>query len=140
MNPFITFVVAIIFSLGISQVSFAQHPNKKTQQIEAIKFGYISGKLELNDEESKEFWPLYKGYQAEWNQLIKQKKQSRIANANDPNKTVDDDFTFDTKLLELKKKYRMEFSKVLPPEKLKKLYQAERSFREELIKQLKNRP
>ncbi|WP_017259424.1 hypothetical protein [Pedobacter arcticus] len=140
MKLFITFVVAITFSLGINQVSFAQQPNKKTQQIEAIKFGYISGKLELNDEESKEFWPLYKDYQAEWNQLIKQKKQSRIANANDPNKAVDDDFSFDSRLLELKKKYRMEFGKVLPPEKIKKLYQAERSFREELIKQLKNRP
>ncbi len=140
MKLFTQILVATIFSLGLTNISYAQKKPKKGQQIEAIKFGYISGRLELNGEESKNFWPLYKNYQAEWNQLIKQKKQSRLDNASNADKTVDDDFVFESKLLELKKKYRMEFGKVLPPEKLKKLYQAERGFREELIKQLKNRP
>ena len=139
MKLFITLIIAVVFSLGINKTSYAQKPSKKTQQIEAIKFGYISGRLELSAEESREFWPLYKTYQAEWNQLLRQKKQRRIDNASDDSKTVDDDFVYDGRLLELKKKYRMEFGKILPPEKLKKLYQAERGFREELIKQLKNR-
>lgn len=135
-----TFIIAISVFLSVATVSKAQKNSGKTKQIEAIKFGYISGRLDLTAEESQNFWPLYKQYQAEWNQLNKQKKQSRIDNADDADKLVDNDLEFDENLLTLRKKYRVLFGKVLTAEKLKKLYQAERSFREELIKQLKNRP
>lgn len=134
------FIIAISVFLSMATVSKAQKNSGKAKQIEAIKFGYISGRLELNAEESQNFWPLYKQYQTEWNQLNKQKRQSRIDNANDADKLVDNDLEFDENLLALRKKYRVLFGKVLGSEKLKKLYQAERSFREELIKQLKNRP
>ncbi|HET8828870.1 MAG TPA: hypothetical protein VFM79_05995 [Pelobium sp.] len=134
------YIVAIIFSLGISNLSVAQQNHKKAKQIEDIKFGYIAGRLNLTGEESQAFWPLYKEYQSEWSQIIRQKKQSRLNNASNPEKAIDADFLYDGKLLELRKKYRIAFGEVLPPEKLKALYQAERSFREELIKQLKNRP
>lgn len=129
-----------VFSVGQINVSLAQQNNKKAKQIEAIKFGYISGRLNLSDDESDEFWPLYKQYQSEWGQLLAEKKRNRIENSNNPDKAVDDDFSVESKLLDLKKRYRMSFSKILSPEKVKKLYQAERDFREELIKQLKNRP
>ncbi|HEX7367432.1 MAG TPA: hypothetical protein VF273_10075 [Pelobium sp.] len=134
------FIIAVFVCFGFSGVALAQKNGGKARQIESIKFGYISGKLDLTSEESQNFWPLYKQYQADWNQLIKQKKQSRIDNANNPDKLVDADLEFDENLLALRKKYRSLFGKVLPSEKVKKLYQAERSFREELIKQLKNRP
>lgn len=140
MKPVITFIFIIIFSLCGSNVSIAQNSGKKAKQIEAIKFGYISGRLSLTADESQAFWPLYKQYQAEWSQLLAEKRKNRLANSANPGKAIDDDFYFESKILELKKKYRIAFGKVLPSEKLKKLYQAERDFREELIKQLKNRP
>lgn len=116
-----------------------QNRNKKAQQIEAIKVGFISGRLNLTDDESSRFWPMYKQYQKEMNQIMQQKKQNRAQNATDANKSIDDDFYFESKMLELKKMYRLEFGKILPPEKVKKLYVAERDFREELIKQLKQK-
>nr|WP_294895889.1 hypothetical protein [uncultured Pedobacter sp.] len=140
MKSVITFIFIIIFSLCQSNISLAQNPGKKAKQIEAIKFGYISGRLNLTAQESQDFWPLYRQYQSDWSQLLAEKKKNRLANAANPDKAIDDDFNFESKLLELKKNYRMAFSKILPPEKIKKLYQAERDFREELIKQLKNRP
>ncbi len=140
MNLFTKLIIALTFFVSITSVSFAQGGKKNSKQIEAIKFGYISGRLNLPAEESQSFWPLYKDYQAEFNSLLKQKRQARAANVNNAEKTVDDDFYFDSKILELKKNYRKAFGKVLSPQKLKELYQAERSFREELIKQLKSRP
>lgn len=140
MKPFFQISIITLLFFGLETNVFAQQNQKKAQQIESIKFGYISGKLDLTNNESEEFWPLYRNYQSEWNNLLKQKKQNRIANANNPDRAVDDDFLLDEKILALKKRYRVEFGKVLSAEKLKKLYQAERSFREELIKQLRNRP
>jgi hypothetical protein len=140
MKLLINFIFIIIFSVCQINVSVAQKNPKKSKQIEAIKFGYISGRLNLSADESQEFWPLYKQYQSEWSQLLAEKRKNRLANSANPEKAIDDDFYFESKILELKKKYRIAFGKVLSPEKLKKLYQAERDFREELIKQLKNRP
>ncbi|MFC5282703.1 hypothetical protein [Pedobacter alpinus] len=136
-------ITILFFALFMAtNIAFAQQNqsrNKKTQQIEAIKMGFISGRLNLTDEESASFWPVYKQYQKETAQLLQQKKKARELNSTNPNKSVDDDFIFDTKILELKKKYRNEFRKSLNPEKLKALYLAERDFRTELIKQLKQR-
>jgi hypothetical protein len=42
-------------------------------------------------------------------------------------------------MLDLKKKYKKLYLKVIPAEKVLLLYQAEREFREHLIKQLKHR-
>lgn len=132
----------LIICLSISQNGFAQVVNKqykKLKQIEAIKMGFISGRLNLTEQEADLFWPVYKKYQTELAQINIQKRERRLQNNSNPEKTIDDDFYFDTKLLEIKKKYRIEFSRILPPEKVKRLYVAERDFREELIKQLKNR-
>lgn len=122
---------------------FAQGKQQKNQirakQIESIKIGYITGRLSLSPEESQKFWPVYNQLQEDQAQIVKQKKQARLENAGNPDQLIDDDFYFDTKILELKKKYRHEFGKILPPEKVKALYIAERDFREELIKQLKKR-
>lgn len=133
----------ILFFLSISSFSLLAQtqPNnvKRAKQIEAIKIGYITRRLELTPEESQKFWPVYNQFQLEQNQIIQQKRKARLQNANNADQMIDDDFYFDTKILELKKKYRNDFSKVISPEKIKSLYTAERDFREELIKQLKNR-
>ena len=116
-----------------------QNNQKRAKEIEAIKIGYITGRLSLSPEESQKFWPVYFQFQKDQAQIITQKRQARLQNAGNPDQLIDDDFNYDTKILELKKKYRQEFGKILPPEKVKALYIAERDFREELIKQLKKR-
>jgi Skp family chaperone for outer membrane proteins len=133
-------LILFIFLVAITS-SFAQQPNagKRVKEIEAIKIGYITRRLSLTPEESQKFWPVYNSYQKELLNINKQKKENRVAQSDNPEKLVDDDFKFDTQILELKKRYRLEFAKVLSAEKVKNLYIAEREFREELIKQLKNR-
>ena len=136
-------LTTILFFLTLNSFGlFAQtQPNnvKRAKQIEAIKIGYITRRLELTPEESQKFWPVYNQFQLDQSQIIQQKRKARLQNANNPDQLIDDDFYFDTKILELKKSYRKEFSKVISPTKIKSLYTAERDFREELIKQLKNR-
>ncbi|MBK0381873.1 hypothetical protein I5M32_02785 [Pedobacter sp. SD-b] len=133
-------IILLSFGLLSSSLTFAQNGNqKKARHIESIKIGYLTRRLDLSPEESQKFWPVYNQYQDDLSAINRQKKEARSQNIDDASKTVDDDFKFDGKILDLKKKYRYKFNEILSPEKVKELYAAERDFREELIKQLKNR-
>jgi hypothetical protein len=52
---------------------------------------------------------------------------------------ADDQIIQAQKILDLRKKYHIEFKKVLPPKKLLKLYQAEKDFKKFLLKEIKDR-
>ncbi|OAQ40634.1 hypothetical protein A5893_06740 [Pedobacter psychrophilus] len=135
------YILFIALGMFFSLPTNAQNGSNqnKAKQIDAIKIGYLTRRLDLSTEESQKFWPVYNQYQQEMQDINRQRKAARAQNGDDANKLVDDDFRYEDKILDLKKKYRNEFKKVLSPEKIKSLYVAERDFREELIKQLKNR-
>ncbi|MBC7654511.1 MAG: hypothetical protein H7098_08575 [Oligoflexus sp.] len=134
------YILFIAIGIFFSFSTYAQGGNpKKSKQIEAIKIGYLTRRLDLSPEESERFWPVYNQYQQGLQDINRQKKAARAQNGDDANKLVDDDFKYEDKILDLKKKYRYEFKKILSPEKVKSLYVAERDFREELIRQLKSR-
>ena len=139
MKKIIFALVLVLTQVLMFENSNAQTKKPNSREIEAIKIGYITRRLELTPEESQKFWPVYNQYQKDLSSLNQQKRQARIRNANDPDQLVDDDFSFDTKILEMRKNYRLKFNQVISNEKVKSLYIAERDFREELIKQLRKR-
>ena len=140
MQRILTIILFLLTITSSGLIAQTQKNNvKRAKQIEAIKIGFITKRLELSPEESQKFWPVYNQFQMEQSQIVQQKRKARIQNVNNPDQMIDDDFYYDTKILELKKRYRKEFNRVISPEKIKNLYTAERDFREELIKQLKNR-
>ncbi|MBD3748084.1 MAG: hypothetical protein IE931_01175 [Sphingobacteriales bacterium] len=128
----------LIGSNTFAQAGAGLNP-KRAKQIEAIKIGFITRRLDLSPEQSQKFWAVYNQYQNDLNDILRQKRQSRIANADNPDKLIDDDFAYDSKILKIKKDYRHKFSNILTPEQVKSLYLAEKDFRDELIKQLRNR-
>lgn len=132
------FFIAVFSKDSIAQGSGGMNP-KRAKQIEVIKIGYITRRINLTLEESQNFWPVYNQYQNELNQLLQQRRLNRNSNSDNPDKLIDDDFNYDSKILEVRRKYRREFTKILSSEQIKSLYAAEREFREELIKQLKQR-
>jgi len=110
--------------------SFAQEGGK---QIEAVKVEYFTRKLQLSPAEAERFWPVYHNYQRELQQQHKERQAQRKAGG------PVDELKFETRILEIRKRYRKEFSEVLPAEKVNLLFQAEREFREQLIKELRSR-
>ena len=107
------------------------------KQIESVKVAFITQRLDLTTEESQRFWPVYNNYQQEMQQLVgrKHKERFEMKKAGTPV----DELKLDSEILELRKRYRIEFTKVLPKEKVTLFYQAEREFRQELIQHLKKR-
>lgn len=129
----------IIACLVLSSSLYAQSRQERHEQIEAIKIAFITNKLDLSSDEAQQFWPVYNVYQKELMELMKKRREDRQKENVDPNDRINADLAYESKMLELKKKYKKIFLKTIPPEKLIKLYQAEREFREHLIKQLNHR-
>ena len=132
-------LLGIILFLNMSTELIAQERREHYQRIEAIKVAFITKKLDLKTEEAQKFWPVYNNYQKELMVLMRKRREDRQKTDIDPNEKINVDLTYESRMLDLKKKYKKLYLKVIPAEKVLLLYQAEREFRERLIKQLKDR-
>jgi hypothetical protein len=135
--------INIVFMVLLAAPAFSQQREKsgqgKHEEIEAIKAAFITKKLDLTSEEAKAFWPVYNDYQRELGVIIRERRQNFRNAGGNPSNRLNADFDFEGRVLALKKSYQKEFSKVLPPQKVLTLYRAEREFREQLIRELKQR-
>ncbi len=99
-----------------------QLPEKKKQDIEALKVAFISKELDLTPDEAQKFWPVY-------NQYSKDLK----AAVHDDQDILDRD----EKVLNLRKHYKEEFVKVLGHQRMNRMFGAEGRFRQLLIKTIR---
>ena len=140
MNGLLKKILCVsVVLLAFTLTSFAQKSWGRSEQIESIKVAFITSKLDLTSEEAQKFWPVYNNYTKEFLELLKKKKEARYNNNSDPNETINADILYESKMLELKKRYRKLYAKAIPPQKILALYRAESEFREHLYKQLNNR-
>jgi hypothetical protein len=112
-----------LFTIFIFLLANAQN-GQRIEKIQALKIAFITQRLDLTSAEAEKFWPLYNEYEREINNL-------RMSNKNG------DVLDNEQKLLNIKKKYSPSFEKVLGPQKLNKFFNAEKEFRNVLIKRLK---
>ena len=121
-------ILIITFALGSFCFAKAQDEDagKRREKIQALKIAFITQKLGLSSEEAQRFWPVYNQYESEMKSLFRQN-------------TDGDVIENDERLLNVRKKYRPEFVKVLGEPRMNKLFTAEREFRGVLLQHLKNR-
>lgn len=118
------FLLSILFLLNINYFCFSQV--NRRDKIEAIQIAYLTEKLSLTSEEAQKFWPVYNNYRDD---LLGVRKETR-----------DDEVLYEEKILNVRKKYKTEFKKVLgSDERVNQVYIAEKSFRELLRKELMRR-
>lgn len=103
--------------------------SKKQQDIEALKAAFITKELELTPDEAKEFWPVYNQYEKEMNTAIKDNKNPDV-----------DVIDGQQKVLDIRKKYKDRFTKVLGnQQRMNRLFHAEGKFRKILIRAVQQR-
>lgn len=100
---------------------------KRFEKVQALKIAFITQKLELTPDEAQKFWPVYNRYEAELRQVILSNKNGGDAIDNEE------------KVLNVKKKYRPDFIKIIGQPKTNTLFNAEREFRGILMRHLKNK-
>jgi len=87
-------------------------------QLEAMKTRYITKRLQLTNEEAQKFWPIYDSYSMEV-------QQAYFNFRHQPNSS---EIVLEESLLNIKKKYSVEFLKAIPPPKINEFFKAEKDF------------
>ncbi|MEZ5047050.1 MAG: hypothetical protein R2831_08655 [Chitinophagaceae bacterium] len=122
----------LLFICLSTQLSFAQ--NKKGERIESLKIAYLNDKLNLDPATAERFWPIYHQYEAELENLIRERQ------SNSDKRSVDDILDTEQKALDIKRKYNAIFLKVLSNNQLSTMYSAEKEFRRMVIRRSQQSP
>ncbi|MFT3737242.1 MAG: Spy/CpxP family protein refolding chaperone [Breznakibacter sp.] len=145
----ITILYMAIMGFVFIQATVAQQEQARfpvlRERIANAKVEYIKEKLALDDAQTEKFRTVYLAYEREQAQLGKL-RNLRMNNVNadsipaeDAEKLIAARFDFAQKQLDLRKKYFTEFQKVLSPQQIIKLYQAETEIRQKVLIELRNR-
>lgn len=131
----------ILFSITTIAL-FGQKREAASEKIEAYRIAFYTQKLDLSEEESKAFWPIYNAYQKELKELKQSERKISRGNYDEMSdkeleEAMEKRFELRQKQLDLEKRYYKKFKAVLPMKKVAKLPQIERAFRTALLKRMK---
>ena len=147
LKYFFTFFILLLVSLQgfgqfrtrpLQRFNRVNRPNAG-RRIEMVKESFLSRRLNLTLEEEKLFWPLYRKYIQEQTAVRILKRENNSSSSSDGTQQIDRELGYETQLVNIRKHYRDEFLKVLPPEKVSILYKSEREFNDEVLRQLSER-
>lgn len=139
----------LLFLLLMVKISISQpHQQqcKHREQIKAQKIAFLTNKLNLTVQEAQNFWPIYNEFERKKEELHENQKKLY---AQFEKETLNDAELLDLadKYIELEvseakllAEYHNKFKKVLPIRKVVILYNSDRMFKKELLRQLKNCP
>jgi lipase chaperone LimK len=119
-------LLLLIMFGSFNLVSAQDNPNQQGEKVQALKIAFITQKLQLTSTEAEKFWPVYNQYENEIKSLRSNNQSGDVLENEE-------------KLLNIRKKYKPSFEKIIGPEKVNQLFAAEKEFRNVLIKRLKNR-
>ncbi|HNQ61244.1 MAG TPA: hypothetical protein PKJ62_02550 [Bacteroidia bacterium] len=145
MKKIIFSLIAIL--LFTTLLSSAQNKRPVRENVEAMKIGFITDRLDLSPEEAQKFWPIYNQYSSELDKMRKSRRENmKDARENmdemtdaEAEKFIDDEILLRQEELDIQKKYHPQFKKVLSVKKVAKLYRSEEDFKRRLLEMLQNK-
>lgn len=144
MKMKITLLLFVLIGFA-GMVSAQRGGGARKDKIEAMKIGFLTQRLNLTPEEAQKFWPVYNRFNDEMERVRKGNRAKLMEEAGEMDnmsdveaeKALNDMIASRAAELEIIKKYTAEFKKVLPAQKVVKLFVAEQAFKRELLKKLK---
>lgn len=128
-------ILIVCVSIVLSMSAFAQ----QGKRVESMRIAFITQRLNLTPEESQQFWPVFNQFTEKMQQIKGGKNEMPLDEMSDADteKMILTEFDKESRELELKKEYYQKLKKVISVRKIAKLYRAERDFKNELVKYLK---
>lgn len=120
----ILFIIGV--SLGCALNGTSQDVTFKDGRLEALKIAYLTRKLNLSTGEAQKFWPLY-------NRYIDEIRQVKTKDRNV------DEITFEERVVNIRKKYKSEFTHALPEERVNQFFKEDKEFNNIIRKELQDR-
>ena len=135
---FLLILIAMPLSAQVQDTEGAEADPKAQQRIKAAQAAYITERLGLTPEEAEKFWPVYREYAEKRREIRQQMRDARKGGHNEK-ELIDLDLRVKQQELDLEKDYSGRLQKIIPPQKLMNLRQAEVDFRRLLLRQLQQR-
>ena len=138
----------LFLAISICSLSaFAQQGRmqEKLEKVNNLKIAYLTKELELSSSQAEKFWPVYNNYEKELMQTRKSFKQKHMNDRMDglsdkeSKDLLDDQMAMETAVIAIRKNYRNEFLKVLSPQQLVTLMEAEKRFNQMLKDKMRAR-
>mgnify|MGYP001555455258 CR=1 FL=1 len=123
MKKYLLIILALVGSVLFANAQ-KEGGGQRSEKIQALKIAFITQKLHLTSAEAEKFWPVYNEYTNEIRNLRLNNKEGDVLDN-------------EQMLLDIRKKYKPSFEKILGPQRINNLFNAEREFRNALIKRLK---
>ncbi|WP_229203518.1 hypothetical protein [Dyadobacter jejuensis] len=133
----------VVFYASGTSVYGQRHSSDEMRRIQDAKVAIITNRLDLTQEQSAGFWPLYNEYSQQRRQIHRDMRKIFGEKKADG---VDDRAAMNNlkevqelkqKELDLEKDYQQRFLKVITASQLAELYKAEKTFNDMLIQRLK---
>ncbi len=125
----------------------AERHDERKENIETLKIGFLTKRLDLTPEEAQKFWPVYNQFSDKLQDIRKKRREDfrdakqKFEDLSDKEmeQAVDTDMANRQKELDIQKEYHAKFKAVLPIKKVARLYAAEEQFKMELLNKLRDR-
>lgn len=143
---FFKFRMPLLMVLGLMVLNLsAQKQQTKNadmkHKMESQREAYLTKRLELNDEESQKFMPVYNAYKAEIQKNREGQKFDSSKELSDKDAEAQLNQMLDRKAREIgiQKSYINKFKAVIPVNKIGIIYRSEKEYKEKVIKNIKKR-
>jgi hypothetical protein len=119
----------------------------RQEQMKAAKIGFLTRELNLSEEEAQKFWPVYNKFDNEREAHRRKMMALRLeANeggdqltAKEAEAAVEQYLQLRQEEVDMERRFYQSVKKVLPSEKVALLFQAEKRFQRELLRNLQQR-
>lgn len=145
MKVIINTLVILIAVINV-QAQKSNHA-ERLEKYRSEKVAFLTSKLDFNANEAEKFWPVYNQMEKEKWEIQKSRREIE-ENIRDAGESISEaeiikltrNFAGSMqKEADIMIKYNEKFLKILPPQKVLKLYQAENEFRVYMIKKFRDR-
>lgn len=133
---FITLIISAFATIAGAQPD----PERREERIRSFRVAIFTDVLSLTTKEAEAFWPVYNEYVENREKLAQQYKPGKpLDNMSDAEveEQIRRHFERQAKELDLEKELYQRLRNILPARKIAKIPQAERQFRESLLKKMK---
>lgn len=137
----VIYLLMLILSVSITSATCQGQPPKGNraqmrEQVRSMKIAYITDALKLTPEESQQFWPLYNKYWEERSGKAHAKRDlyRRIESQQATEVQLKDIFKNQKEEHDIMERYAEQFKKILSIDKVAKLFVAEESFKNFLLR------
>lgn len=140
------FFITAILSLALTVNVFSQSKSDKETLVKAQKIIFFTEKLNLTPEEAQDFWPVYNSYWKKKKTIIGERKKAMQYCSENMHKMSSKEIerygdmyiNFHKQESDLLVEYNKKLKKLLSPDKIMKLYQADYDFKTYLLRQIRN--